>query len=207
IGHGNGFGHVHFTNDRLGRRLERRTVVLLLMMAATTALAGTTPVAAGGGTDLAARLETATALASTFGLAGRGGRRRAALGIARRRLVLGLGRTVKRTGGRLGDLGGLFLFLLFGTQACLFFGLARIDRSSGSCLALLTGAQVGDLAFLQGTQALVVALARSDFVLAENFGQRARLAEHGGHRRRCGRRGGCRLASGFGSRRCFGGNG
>ena len=50
------------------------------------------------------------ALASTFGLAGRGGRRRAALGIARRRLVLGLGRTVKRTGGRLGDLGGLFLF-------------------------------------------------------------------------------------------------
>jgi len=80
IGHGNGFGHVHFTHDGFGRRLEGMGFVVAAAMALAMLAAATAPAAVGiaatgleTGTLLVAVVPAAFLLGTGLGVAGLAG--------------------------------------------------------------------------------------------------------------------------------------
>ncbi len=162
VGHGDGFRHVHFTHDRLGRCLEAAAAVVMLLLPAAAATRTTAP-AAHAARRIAARLQAAALLAAAVVLpaclhdlallvGGRRGRGRGG------RLLFVLLRFRGRTGRldrlvqRTGLLGLLFLGLALGRRL----------QHAGRCVQHLldrTGLGFGSLA----------ALARSDFLLGASL--------------------------------------
>lgn len=121
FGHGDGFRHVHFTHDRLGRRLEGVAVVVAMAVAAALGATPAVDAAARVATSLqaaalvAARIVLpAAGLAATAALLVAG--RRCRRGRSRSRRLLGCGRGTRFAGrlDRLVQRARLLRLLLFG---------------------------------------------------------------------------------------------